>query len=153
MAYLPHPLSHGNATICKGTLYIIGGEDQITSTRSILKCNLSQLLESNPKMKKIWDTTCAELPMTHASCTSFRDQLLVIGGKDSSNGQPISTIQVYNAKSDSWTAVGKMSTKRSHCLTGVHHNTLLIVGGINQSGVSSTTEIATLVMKSKTVTL
>ena len=153
VASLPYPLSHGNATICKGTLYIIGGEDQITSTKSILKCNLSQLLESKPKTKKIWDTTCAELPMTHASCSSFRDQLLVVGGKDSSNGQPISTIQVYNAKSDSWTAVGKMSTGRSHCLTGVHHNTLLIVGGINQSGVSSTTEIATLVMKSRTVTL
>ena len=152
VASLPYPLSHGNATICKGTLYITGGEDQITSTRTVLKCNVSQLLESNPKTKKIWDTT-SELPITHASCTSFRDQLLVIGGKDSSNGQPISTIQVYDAKSDSWTAVGKMSTGRSHCLTGVHHNMLLIVGGITQSGVSNTTEIATLVMKSKTVTL
>lgn len=152
VASLPYPLSHGNATICKGTLYITGGEDQITSTRSVLKCNINQLLESNPKTKKIWDTT-SELPITHASCTSFRDQLLVIGGKDSSNRQPTSTIQVYDAKSDSWTAVGKMSTGRSHCLTGVHHNTLLIVGGITQSGVSNTTDIATLVMKSKTVTL
>ena len=152
VASLPYPLSHGNATICKGTLYITGGEDQITSTRSVLKCNINQLLESNPKTKKIWDTT-SELPITHASCTSFRDQLLVIGGKDSSNRQPTSAIQVYDAKSDSWTAVGKMSTGRSHCLTGVHHNTLLIVGGITQSGVSNTTDIATLVMKSKTVTL
>lgn len=153
VASLLHPLSHGNATICKGVLYITGGEDQITSTRSVLKCNLSQLMESNQstKPKKVWDTT-TELTVTHTSCTTFRDRFLVIGGKDVSNGQPSSNIQLYDTTSDSWTCVGKMSTGRSHCLAGVNHNTLLIAGGITrQGGVSNTVEIATLVMKTRTL--
>ena len=153
VASLPHPLSHGNATICKGVLYITGGEDQITSTRSVLKCNVNQLVESTPKAKpmKIWSNT-AELPVTHASCTSFRDQLLVVGGKDVSKGQPSRDIQLYDATRDSWTCVGKMCTARSHCLAGVNHNSLLIVGGITrQSGMSNTVEMATLVMKTRTM--
>ena len=153
VASLPYPLSHGNATICKGVLYIAGGEDQITSTKSVVKCKISQLIDSDPKTKpmKIWGNT-KELSVTHASCTSFRDQLLIIGGKDCSNGQPTSTIQMYDATSDSWSNVAQMSTGRSHCLTGVNHNTLLIVGGIARpTGLSSSTEIATLVMKTRTL--
>ena len=150
---LPYPLSHGNATICKGVLYIVGGEDQITSTRAVLKCNIDELVDSdsNTRPKKIWDNT-TELSVIHASCTSFRDQLIVIGGKEYSNGKPTSTIQLYNAANDSWTNVGQMGTGRSHCLSGVNHNTLLIVGGIvRQTGISNTAEIATLVMKTRTL--
>ena len=151
VASLPYPLSHGNATICKGVLYIIGGEDQITSTRSALKCNLRQLVNSNPKTKKVWGNT-AELPVIHASCTSFRDQLLVVGGKDLTSGLLTETIRVYNPTNNSWSVVGQMSTGRSHSLTGVNHNTLLIAGGITRpTGVTTSVEIATLVVKMHTL--
>ena len=152
VASLPYPLSHGSATICKDVLYISGGEDQITSTKSVLKCNINQLVDSDSKTKpkKIWDNT-ADLAVTHASATSFRNQLMVVGGKDPLNGIPSSTVQMYNPQSDTWTIVDQMSSSRSYCLTGANHNTLLVVGGVTRTGISNTVEIATLVMNTRTL--
>ena len=49
---LPHPLSDASATVCGGSIYLVGGDDQTNQgVKSVFTCSLNDLLESAQKTK------------------------------------------------------------------------------------------------------
>ena len=88
VASLPHPLSQATATICGSRLYLGGGFSG-GATTSVLMCEVSDLLQSQPpplatrlglsRSQQVWKEV-TELPVVCSSLVTLHDQLLAVGG-------------------------------------------------------------------------
>ena len=154
---LLQPLYKSSATLCGDQIYLLGGEDdKFTMTNTVYSCALSALLsschdqaraqESKGILKKIFSpndslqpqiphTACAwkrlsNLPVVHATCVSFKDKLLAVGGKDS-KGAITTAVRMYNSSTDSWEVLSDMLIGRSSCsVANLDDSRLMVVGGI-----------------------
>ena len=90
----------------------------------------------------------ADLPVTQSTCESFHDQLLAIGGYDSSWKSTCSTaVYMYNSATNSWEIVSHsdMTTDQCDCFTAVlPDNQLMVMGGETDSGMMDMVELATV---------
>ena len=137
---LTHPFSLATISICGERLYILGSCDQTGySTRSVLSCSVSELLQScqtQPLAGKlrtapanqstIWRQV-ADAPHKLSSCATLCGQLVAVGGWE--GAKYTSAITVYNETTDSWKAMGRMPTARSEALVATLNEKILVVGG------------------------
>ena len=135
---LPHQIENMSCTICADSLYILGDEGRMWSSRMIacplskLKAQTSEphLLQATPlSHSHTWDVITS--PPTYSStCTSVRDELLAVGGHSGYQWQPKSEVYRFDRQSNSWEVIGYLPTPRFStsvaCLPG---NRLVIVGG------------------------
>ena len=152
-ASLPEPAYNTSATVCGGSLYLLGGLNKnIKPTRAVFTCTLDSLLHSchSPSQTPshtneagVWQHI-ADVPMERSTCTTLNGRVLAVGGKDSYHTRT-ADVYMYNADSDSWPLVGRMSTARSRCLVVGLRDCIIAVGGwISDYTLTSSVEVGYL---------
>ena len=139
VASLPHPLMQATATICGDRLYLGGGFGTGEETKSVLMCEVKDLLQSKPQSRatraghsescQVWKEV-APLPVTRSSLVTFQDHLLAVGG-DGDVGYT-SEVRQYDAATNSWSVISQMRVKRCQSLAVVLPNntsSLMVCGG------------------------
>ena len=134
VASLPHPRSQAIATICGGRMYIGGGSlDHSNWTKSVLMCEVSDLLQSPPgrsRASQVW-REIAELQHISSSLITLRGQLLAIGGCVTVSGEgETSEVRQYDVITNSWKVISHMTKTRHQCFAAVLTNDrVMVVGG------------------------
>ena len=155
VASLPHPLRNATATICGDRLYLGGGFDTGRASKSVLMCEVKDLLQSKPQSRatraghsescQVWKVV-APLPVTVSSLVTFQGHLLTVGGYGDAGNT--SEVRQYDAATNSWSVISQMRVKRWQSLAVVLPNntsSLMVCGGVTPGGVAtSSVEIATL---------
>ena len=137
VASLPLPLSSATATICGDRLYLGGGFSFHGATKSVLECEVKDLLQSRPpslaariglsRRPQVWREV-APLPVTLSSLVTFQGHLLAVGGRTAG---PTSEVREYDAATNSWNVISQMRVQRRRSLAVVlPNNTLMACGGI-----------------------
>ena len=156
VASLPHPLWNATATICGDRLYLGGGFGTGGATKSVLMCEVKDLLQSKPQSRatraghsescQVWKEV-APLPVTQSSLVTFQDHLLAVGGATVA-GSYTSEVRQYDAATNSWSVISQMRLERRRSLAVVLPNntsSLMVCGGYTPGGAAtSSVEIATL---------
>ena len=141
---LTHPFYLATISICGERLYMLGGKDQTSWTRSVLSCSVPELLQScqpQPLAGKlrtapanqstIWRCV-ADAPHYLSSCATLCGQLVAVGGYEAR--KDTSTITGYNETTDSWEAIGHMPTARCLALVVILNGKMMVVGGVVVGG-------------------
>ena len=140
VASLPYALDQTTATICGDRLYIGGGVTG-RSTKSVVMCEVKDLLQSQPQSlatrpdpsssPPVWKEV-APLPVVRSSLVTFQGQLLAVGGSTTGrDSDSTSDVMQYDATTDSWSVISHMKMKRRYCLAAVLPNyTLMVCGDI-----------------------
>ena len=159
-ASLPFPWHQAAATICRDSLYIVGGYDE-KHVKSVLTCVVSELLQStttdhdpsseaSPTASGLQPSTdgqgvwqeVAKLPVYSSALVTVQGRLLAVGGCDSDR-KPTSTVLQYNSATNSWNVVSRMNNNRCHCFAAVLPDNTVVVAG--SSDKSDSVEIASCV--------
>ena len=150
VASLPFPLSQATATIC-GSRLCLGGGFSDGATKSVLMCELSDLMESRlpslaTKSRQVWKEI-AELPVVLSSLVTLQGQLLAVGGLATLDyATTTSEVSQYNMTANSWSVIGNMKVNRRRCFTTVlPNNRVMVCGGGIPNGITDSVEIATIV--------
>ena len=159
-ANLPQRMYYASAIVCGNHIYMLGGVDKRTSTKSVYTCSVSALLQScvpsslEAKLERtslsdkasVWRQV-ADLPVTRSTCESFHGRLLAIGGRDDSR-KATTAVYEYSSSSNSWEVISHMTTGRYDCFTAVlPNNQLMVVGGVTApSTYTDTIELASVDM-------
>ena len=140
VASLPYPVSSAVATICGDRLYLGGGVSSEGPTKSVVMCEVRELLRSRPQSlatrphpsssPPVWREV-ASLPVYLSSLITFESQLLAVGGSTTrSIADSTSEVWQYDATTDSWNVIGQMMLKRCSVLVAaLPNNTLMVCGG------------------------
>ena len=155
VASLPHPLSQATAIICGDRLYIGGGLSSYRPTKSVVMCEVKDLLQSHslatgPGLSSsppVWKEV-VPLPVMFASLVTFQGQLLAVGGSTTEDDTDYtSEVRQYDAATNSWKVISQMKMKRRYSLAAVlPNNTLMVCGGNTPySDTTDSVEIASLV--------
>ena len=142
VASLP-PYDMASATICGDHLYMLGGEDDKSKTKSVLTCSLTELLQSSSSSSSsssVWHRV-TDVPAYLSTCAAVNGQLLAVGGFDE-DGKATAAIHKYNPTTNSWDHISNMPTARDLCLVAVlPTNEIMAVGWwIPFTGVISYTD-------------
>ena len=130
VASLPHPYSWASVTLCGGHLYLLGGRDKQQKTKSVLKCSLTDLLQSSSSSSSAWHRV-ADAPAYYSTCAAVDGELLVVGGCGQEDDRKATAIHKYNAVNNSWSYIGDMTIPRHSCLAAVlTTNKMIVVGGL-----------------------
>ena len=126
---LPHKFSSLSATICGNMLYVAGGlTEDLTRSKSVFTCSLSDLLCSLPPSHNVWKEI-ESLPVTRSTVVSFGGDLLAIGGENDLD-EPTSDVYVYDSHTDSWNVASEMKNSQTSCLVvALPEGHLTVVGG------------------------
>ena len=150
-ANLPFPSSYASITISNNKLYLLGGYDQEGKTKSVLVCALSDLIQTCQQVRNqsstwfrktaerkeimqghVWHKV-ADTPMYRSTCVTINNQLVTIGGFDSTLVQPYScspVVHKYNPETNVWEAISQINLARSKCFAAVlPGNKLMVAGG------------------------
>ena len=153
-ANLPEPHSCYSLTVCGESLYMLGGWDLYSPTRSVISCSLSTLLQScvsptsepelsSPLMSpqaRVW-SKLSDLPVTSSTAVSLKGQLLAIGGNEPHTGSTTTTTYAYDPIENKWQIVGQLRTPRQLCFAVVlSDDKLMVVGGRTSAKTSSATD-------------
>ena len=137
---LLEPLWGASSILCGNHFFIVGGVNDVRSTRSVYKCAINSLLRScqpafrdscslvsKQPQSHLWDRV-SDLPVTGPTCVSLYEQLILIGGEDSSTRS--AAIHMYDQTVGEWIIISRMSSGRNQCFAAVvPDNQLMIVGG------------------------
>ena len=134
---IPEALSCSSGAIANGYLYLLGGwskHDHPTS--SAFRCKVDDLIESRQLVVSFQDqkqiTEVAweklpDLPVQEATCTSFRNTLIVAGGR--ANTVAVSDIRSYNEDYKRWEVIGYLPHPRYLCFAIGLPNQLIVISG------------------------
>ena len=140
---LPQKQSALSATVCGDTLYLAGGWNNSSISKSVFTCSLTDLLTSPNSLgskirrtlvlsqgQNVWKEI-SSLPVKGSTLASFNGQLLAIGGEDYSEN-PTTNVYRYDSHTNSWNVISQRQNKRSLCLAvTLPEALLLVVGGYN----------------------
>ena len=147
VASLPHSLSHATATICGDRLYLGGGFSSGGATKSVLECEVKDILQSQPpsqasriglsRRPQVWREV-VPLPVTLSSLVTFQGHLLAVGG---GVADYTSEVKEYDAATNSWNVISQMRVQRYRSLAVVLPNNILMVCGGYTSGFDFTNSV------------
>ena len=151
VASLPHPLQQATATICGSRLYLGGGITGFVETKSVLTCEVSDLLQLQPPSlatrlglshsRQVWREIC-ELPVLRSSLITLQGQLLAVGGGATTYDSTYEVRQ-YDAATNSWNVISRMKVKRKSCFVAVlPQDRVMVCGGLTPDGKTDSVEIA-----------
>jgi hypothetical protein len=132
-AEMPDARSRHCATVCGGSLYILGG----SPTWSVRRFD---------DRAKTWNTLCKkeDCPsVKHSAVVSFEEKIILFGGEKKSQA-PVSQIfdfvQEYNPKDHEWKTLSPMSCPRAaHCAV-IIGTFVYVIGGFGEDEVYDTGE-------------
>ena len=165
---LPFPYSYTSITIFNNKLYLLGGYGLEGKTKLVLVCSLDDLMQScqpipnqsltswfrktverNKKTPdQVWQKI-ADAPTYRSTCVTINDQLVAIGGFNSTVLEPYicsSVVHKYNPESNLWEAISQLKFARSKCFAAVlPGNKLMVAGGwCNAIETTDSVEFATI---------
>ena len=138
--HLPHLFARSSGIICGDQLYLCGGFVGISeASTSVLTCSLTDLLSPQSLDDSLYTSSLTtkplvwreieKLPVTRSTLDTLGGHLLAIGGRNDTHS-PTADVHCYDSKTDSWSVVTKMKSKRDLCLSAVlPEDQLLVVGG------------------------
>lgn len=150
---LPKPQYEVAMSVCGGSIYVLGGCDQLYSpVNDVFSCPLAALLASDgttsmASRDQIWKKL-PDLHVRYSTCACLDEQLVVIGGCGP-DYRPTTAVCIYETTSSSWQIVSRLSTPRERCLAAaLPGNKLMVAGGFTSKSADSytdTVEMASLV--------
>ena len=156
VASLPLPFWHATATICGDRLYIGGGYSTGGPTKSVVMCEVKDLLQSQPQSlatrllrlfssHPVWKEV-APLPVVRSSLVTFQGQLLAVGGSTTGRYADVtSDVMQYDVTTDSWNLISQMKVKRQYFLAApLPNNTLMVCGGLVPNRFTARMELASV---------
>ena len=131
---LPETMCCASGTTVNGYVYLLGGwtkRDQ--SSPAVFRSSVDALFKTSqpaatfqPNAADVWDTL-PNLPVLQATCTSFRNHLMVVGGK--ANMVAAHEIRSYNEGRKRWDVIGYLPNPRYLCFVVGFPNKLIVIGG------------------------
>ena len=159
-ASLPYSWSQATATVCGDRLFLAGGYANGVTTKSVLTCVVSELLQSTATQhpsseatptasglqpstdgQRVWQEL-AELPVYQSALVTLQGRLLAVGGRDSDINST-SAVHQYNSATNSWNVISRMNNMRYQCFAAVLPDNTLVVAGSYPS--TDSVEIASCV--------
>ena len=144
---LPATLMHRSATVCGDQLYVLGGQEATTLSKSVYTCSVSALLQTCTPRSTLEDCTSAlslsnsksggtgvwsklpDLPVRESTCVTFCGRLFAVGGLGSDR-KSTTAVYMYNPSTNSWNVISHMTTARRNCFAVIlPDNQLMVVGG------------------------
>ena len=143
---LPYSWRQASSTVCDDKMFIAGGFAKGSQTKSVIMCNLRELLHSTAPQFSRHSTHCvwreiATLPVYHSTLVSFEGELYAVGGCEADRS-PSSEVYRYKMNTNSWTICSQMKIKRYQCFAVPISNKLLVVGGFQGDRDTDSVEIA-----------
>jgi N-acetylneuraminic acid mutarotase len=132
-ANLPNARGAMTANFINGVLYVVGGVDSQKTLSSILAHNIS----SNTWSEK------APMPTTereHLTSAVVDGKLYVMGGRTNGMSANVDTNEVYDPKTDRWTVLEPMPSKRGGLASAFVNGSIYVFGGEQPSGTFSNNE-------------
>ena len=126
-ASLPSFLYQASTTICEGRLYIGGGYGSNGATKSVVMCEVKDLLQSisDPRSSlSVWKEV-APLPVVLSSLVTFQGQLLAVGGTHGQDADTTTEVMQYDVTTGSWKVISHMRVQRRYSLAAVLPNNTL----------------------------
>ena len=124
---LPNPRSDLKSTLIGNTLYLMGGFDHTSPTKTVHHVDLDELVAkalSNLDTPTLWQTL-QKVPLVRSAPLSIGRSLLAVGGED-----PSSSIHLYQPDTSWWVKVGDLPTARYSCTCSVlPSGEVIVVGG------------------------
>ena len=127
---LPNPRSGLKSTLIGNTLYLMGGFDHTSPTKTVHHVGLDELIAkalSNLDTPTVWQTL-QEVPLVWSAPLSIGRSLLAVGGADDRFNQS-SSIHLYQPDTRRWVKVGDLPTAQFHCTCSVLPSEEVIVAG------------------------
>lgn len=138
---LPEALYRASVCICRGYLYVLGGESVSTTFKYAFRASVSDFCDPRRQSGDIF-SELAELPLENTACISVRGKILAIGGSASSKASKL--VYMYDSQSNVWRELkSSMIVPRCNCFAvALSDSKLMVVGGcIYQPTVSRTDSI------------
>ena len=116
---------HG-AEIFEDKILILGGQ-------KCFFCDdyLDSVLEFDVKTNQCKDMPPLARPLSRMATVQWRDQVVVLGGKDKDN-KVLNDVLMYDCKTGKITALPSMLEKRWGCFAVITGNTIVVMGGKNE---------------------
>ena len=129
VASLPHPYADTSSVICGDHLYMLGGWDDKETTKSVLTCSLTELLQSSSSSSSpVWHRV-DDSPAYFSTGVAVNGELLVVGGRDKKD-KATTAVHKYTPATNSWSFISDMPTARWRCPVAVLPTSeLMVVGG------------------------
>ena len=131
---LPNPRTELKSPLIGNTLYLLGGRDHIgCPTKVVHMVDLNELIKkavSQQAMPTLWQFV-ENMLFKHSAPLIVEGSLLAVGGWD---GNPSSSIHLYQPDARRWVKVGDLPTARYSCTCSVLPSGEVIVAG-GQTGV------------------
>ena len=143
-ASLPHLYSWASVTICGDQLYMLGGYDKDSRSKSGLTCSLTKLLQScsETSSDSVWHRI-ADVPVYFSTCAAVNGELVAVGGL--TDAEDTVAVHKYNPTTDSWEIISNMPTARHLCLVlDLPTNEMMVVGGHIRYHKTDRVEIASI---------
>ena len=125
---LPNPRTSMKSTLLGNTLYLMGGWDRTTLTKVVHKVDLNELVTkavSKQATPTLWQVI-SDTPLKYSTPLNVGGSLLAVGGWD---GNPSSSIHLYQPDTRRWVNVGDLPTARYHCICSTLPSGEVIVAG------------------------
>ncbi len=126
-ANMPRARTSHASSVVNGQIYVIGG---FNPTSNLPGGFVNKVDVYNPATNT-WATRSADLPTLrdNLSASSLNGVIYVIGGQ-SSDGDALSTVEVYDPASDRWTTKRNMPTARLALTSAAASGKIYAIGGI-----------------------
>lgn len=136
----PETLCSTSGTIVNGDIYLLGGwTKRNIHSSAVFMCNLDDLINSalQPQTSNnVWKKL-PDLPVIEATCTSFMNQVFVVGGL--ANSVAVHDIRIYNKETKRWEVIGYLKHARYICFVAGLPDKLVIIGGKKGSASNEST--------------
>ena len=131
---IPETLSCSSAAIANGYIYILGGWNKRNRpTSAVFRCQIDNLIATclpfdsyQPSAQNVWETL-PDLPVQQTTCTTFQDNLIVVGGV--ANEVAVRDIRYYNENYKRWEVIGYLPHPRYLCFAVGLPDRLVVIGG------------------------
>ncbi|XP_064407301.1 serine/threonine-protein kinase OSR1-like isoform X3 [Halichondria panicea] len=127
---LPNPRSELKSTLIGNTLYLMGGYDHTSPTKTVHHVDLDELIAkalSNLDTPTLWQTL-QEAPLVLSAPLSIGRSLLAVGGRDDRENLSL-LIHLYQPDTRRWVKVEDLPTARYSCTCSVLPSGEVIVAG------------------------
>ena len=145
VANMPRAYSKMSATICKDKLYLLGGVDRKTKTLRVVSCSLTELIRSSETSVGVWNEL-NDAPIYYSTCTTFNDELLVVGGQYQDQRRSVNEVYKYNPEDGTWKKITNCLTPRQYGLVATFNskNMMVVMGGYQDGKLCNCTDIMSL---------
>ena len=132
VAALPHPYCKTSATICRGKLYLLGGEDTKSKSCSVLACSVAMLVQSNRDTEGLWKVLKNQPPNFYCTGANVDGNLITVGGKKNTAKNEV---YKYDPDRGNWKRITNTPTARYKCLVATFPSKkmVVVVGGQEDS--------------------